>query len=183
MNINNVGKLISGLAGYFNENNEIKLKAVHEWLDKQNVDEHLNTLYEMVLENCKYFPGVAEIKTHLEKLTGKTSPNAFKIAWRAAERHGSYKSVEFEDTRIAETIRRGWGTWGRFCLSEEGQEWMRKTFERIYNELPTQIEYSGYLTGSIEKSGSQHYECKTIGSATQIGTRRIESQETRKSAS
>lgn len=86
------------------------------------------------LREKKFFPTVAELR----ELAGDLSPaDRCVVAWDAVKRahrsHGFYGSVDFDDKAINAAVR-SLGGWEVFDerLEAEGEVWVRKEFDRIY---------------------------------------------------
>ena len=149
-------------------------KVILEWVRANVPEELLQPLYNRILENEQFFPMPVVLKKHLEQLTGNTAERAYAEAMKAMHKAGSYNSVEFENTRIAETIRLGWGNWHGFGNDVQGENWMRKRFIEIYNTLSGR--FDGRLSRLIEQQGG-YFDLVTIGGG---GVQQIERQHVKK---
>lgn len=91
------------------------------------------------LKTCEYMPRPANIR----KLAGRAelgSDHRAALAWQAVRaaiaRHGTYKSVDFDDPIVNCSIRNlgGWVALGQKS-AEDFDIWTRKEFERIYQTI------------------------------------------------
>ena len=123
----------------------------------------------------------------LRELGGEISPeNRAITAWatvrQTVRRHGSYRSIDFEDPAINAAIR-SMGGWVALCgkPSDEFDTWARKEFERQYrawSEMPG-TEMARRLVGIAEAENGLRYEAEvitvpTIGDGSRADVRRIE---------
>ena len=81
-----------------------------------------------------------------------TGLQAYRIACEVCGKYGIDNSVEFNEFKIAQTIRIGWGTWEKFGLDERKEEWRQKAFVDAWNELEYLKCMDGYLPGKLEKN-------------------------------
>jgi len=89
------------------------------------------------MRRSRFMPTVAELR----ELAGEMLPaHRAVLAWQATKDAmrpaGIYNSVDFDDKVINATIR-NLGGWEAFSIreEEEGDKWLRKDFERVYQSL------------------------------------------------
>ena len=109
------------------------LTAYEMGLDGLAIEE-IEAAAKRALGMCKFMPTPAELR----ELAGGLKPEdqavlAWETAVGAVQRHGWYRSVQFEDAAITATIR-SLGGWQRFCERCGGEEekWLRQDFLRTY---------------------------------------------------
>jgi len=110
------------------------------------------------------FPQSGEL---VELMRGEVGDPAL-LAWQqymeAMGRHGVYRTVEFQDGRIARTIELmgGWIQSGEWLVDD--LEWKRKDFMKIYNGLPASMSKSpGLLTGIHRANNSNRNMISYLG--------------------
>jgi hypothetical protein len=89
---------------------------------------------QRAVETCKFMPVPSELR---ELAGGLTPKQRAVLAWgafkRAADTHGFYASVDFDDQVVNATVR-NLGGWMPVLdqMEAEGEKWIRKDFERVY---------------------------------------------------
>lgn len=151
-----VANRMTSLRNYFQVENNYLVAAVTEWIEARHLDENtLNLLFTTIIQECQWFPKIAEVVSILNRLQGSDASKAFQTAMAAARLAGSYNSVSFEDGKIAQCIRSGWGNWLHFCIDEQGSEWLRKKFIDMYETL-VGGDFPKRLAGMYEAKGLKY---------------------------
>ena len=128
------GITITALARTFNREADEPLLLGY-WMGLEDIDmAAVNKGASRAMRECKFMPTVAEIR----ELSGQMLPaDRAALAWEAFRKalqiHGCYESVSFDDKLINATVR-NLGGWGRVDerLEREGETWVRKEFEKVY---------------------------------------------------
>lgn len=114
---------------------EAKLCLYEEVLNRFN-DEQLFAAISRAASTLRFFPKPVEL---IELIEGKKEDQA-ALAWEVLldtmQHVGAYKSILFEDGRIARVVR-SMGGWEKVCHSETKQlQFQRNEFIKTFRELP-----------------------------------------------
>ena len=167
----NYEEFVSMLMQNYNEQNPNRAKILLEWLVDSVDQSQLKMIFKEIIENEGFFPGPDKIKKYMGRLSGNNADESYSVAIKSASKVGSYKSVQFTNELISETIQRGWGGWPEFCLDEQEREWRRKTFVDIYNSLSSNINYDSHLQGIFERQNGRFQIEKIGGSHGRLGSK------------
>lgn len=130
-------KLIAALARTFGRDaDEATFTGYELGLSDVPLDRIQQAVVRAIRER-KFMPTVAELRELAGELTADVrAVKAWDAFQRAVVRHGSYKSVDFDDPVINATVRNQ-GGWERVCglPVSEFDKWLRKDFERCYTAL------------------------------------------------
>jgi len=80
----------------------------------------LDRAFGEAIRECKFFPSVAEIRAYVTPMREDAGLVAWTALSRAASSAGAYVSVVVEDAAAAEALEAVFGSWGEFCLFEDG---------------------------------------------------------------
>lgn len=99
-------------------------------------EEQFDRAMNMAVKTCKFFPKPAEL---IEFIRGDSGSSAL-VAWEtlsiAMQRHGPYRSVLFDDGRIARVVK-ALGGWKEVCswLTKD-IPYRRNEFMKLYTSAP-----------------------------------------------
>lgn len=116
-------------------------------------DQQLEETFGRILDTCKFFPKIAEIKELIEGSPADKSLQAWQLALNAISKVGIYNSPQFEDKRITAAILDLDG-WEKFCNTlTKDLPWKEKEFRERYNyhlKRPIPADTPDKLVGLIE---------------------------------
>ena len=159
------GIIITALARTFNRKADKPLLLGY-WMGLEDLDLiTVQTGASRAMRESKFMPTVAELR----QLAGEILPAdraalALEAFRKALQINGVYESVDFDDKLINATVR-NLGGWIQVDerLGQEGNIWVRKEFERIYQTFLRTGVSSGQalaLGGIHEQNNAGRYECK-----------------------
>lgn len=135
---------------YSKELTQEQVAAWYTFFREDDYDELRNAIKRLSVKS-KFFPSVAELK---EEMAVRAAPEldadeAWSSVIRAIGRYGYYNPEEAMSSMsdLTQNTIRSMGGFQRICASEDN-EWLRKDFCRIYNDMKARnIEH--YVTGDL----------------------------------
>lgn len=148
-------KLFSGLCEAYGYKPTARRVAIYARALSDLSYEELRDALTRVVRESKYFPSVAEIRSHVEPATDDAALVAWSAAQRASETAGAYRTVTFEDGAAAEALVAVFGSWSQFCEQNDiALATKQKEFIAAYRQARRRGETSERrLPGICEASG------------------------------
>lgn len=149
--------LVDSLAANFGKPAEEALLEAY-WMALEDLPiEAVRRAVGIAIRTAKHLPRGVELREFSGDMNNATrAVHAWSALQIAVGRHGSYRSVDFDDPVLNATVR-NLGGWQKLCATptEEFEKWTRKDFERIYGALCASGitgEQGQYLVGSHEQA-------------------------------